>query len=131
MDVLADTNVVSELVKPHPNPGVERALAAVERVYLSTITMEEIMFGLSRNPNPRLRALYERMFAQRVAMIPVSPEIAKRAGELRGGFERQGLVRAPADMMIAATAAMHGLTLLTRDVSHFTECGIQVVNPFG
>ena len=52
------------------------------------------------------------------------------AGVLRGQLGRRGRPRAQADMLIAATAALHGLTLATRNVRDFEDCGVAVVNPF-
>lgn len=63
-------------------------------------------------------------------MLSCTPEIAKRAGELRGELQARGNTRSPADMMIAATAQLHQLTLVTRNARYFVDCGIPVLNPF-
>ena len=63
-------------------------------------------------------------------IIPVSPEIAKRAGELRGYLQTQGKPRTQADIIIAATAAIHQITLVTRNTKDFEGCGIVILNPF-
>ncbi|HYO16166.1 MAG TPA: PIN domain-containing protein [Thermoanaerobaculia bacterium] len=60
----------------------------------------------------------------------MTAEIAKRAGELRGERQARGDIRSQADMMIAATAQMHQLTLVTRNVRYFLDCGIPLLNPF-
>jgi predicted nucleic acid-binding protein len=49
---------------------------------------------------------------------------------LRGQFQARGVTRSQADMLIAATASLHGLTLVTRNVQDFDGCAIAVINPF-
>ena len=62
--------------------------------------------------------------------MPVTLEIARRAGELRGAFAARGIVRSQPDMLIAATAQVHALTLVTRNTADFAGCGIPLLNPF-
>jgi predicted nucleic acid-binding protein len=127
---LLDTNVLSELVRPAPDP---RVLSWVERqplIALSAITVEEVFFGLSWRPKERVRAWFESFLADSCEIFPVSLEIAQRAGELRGDLQRQGATREQADMLIAATAELHERILVTRNVRHFEGCGIRLLNPF-
>ena len=63
--------------------------------------------------------------------LEVTTPIARRAGELRGVLAARGSVRQQADMLIAATAAAHQLTLVTRNTKDFEQCGIGLLNPFG
>ncbi|MGF1675090.1 MAG: PIN domain-containing protein [Rivularia sp. (in: cyanobacteria)] len=63
-------------------------------------------------------------------VIPISLEIAKDAGELRGYLKTQGKPRTQADILIAATAKIHQLTLVTRNTKDFEECDISILNPF-
>ena len=63
-------------------------------------------------------------------MLSVNTEIARRAGELRADMARRGTVRQQPDMLIAATAQIHALTLVTRNVRDFDGCGIGLLNPF-
>jgi len=70
-------------------------------------------------------------YLPRQEVVPVTKEIARRAGELRGELSRRGITRLQADMLIAATAQLHGLTLVTRNVRDFAECGVPLLNPFG
>ena len=60
----------------------------------------------------------------------ITPEIAQLAGELRGGFRSQGITRSQADILIAATAKIHQLTLVTRNIWDFEGCEIALLNPF-
>ena len=100
------------------------------RVAISAVTIEEIIFGLAWKPNPRVRSWFEGLLDTYCDVLPVTAEIAKRAGELRGELQARGEPRSPADMMIAATAQIHQLTVVTRNTRHFVDCGIPVLNPF-
>ena len=127
---LADTNVVSEFVKKSPNPKVLRWLKTVERLALSTITIEEANFGLAWQPNANKLKLFDALAQSMHAVYPITQSIAQRAGILRGQFQAQGIIRSAPDMLIAATAQEHQLVIATRNVRDFLGCGVQIVNPF-
>jgi len=127
---LCDTNVLSELARKKPDPGVDQWARSRGRVAISSITVEEIFFGLAWKPNQRVQGWFEGLLEAYCEVIPITAEIAKRAGELRGKLQARGEPRSPADMMIAATAQLHHLTLVTRNARHFTDCGIPILNPF-
>ena len=63
-------------------------------------------------------------------VLPVTDEIARFSGEMRGDLRRKGINRSQSDMLIAATSAVHGLPLITRNDKDFSGCGISVINPF-
>jgi predicted nucleic acid-binding protein len=126
---LIDTNIISELVRSKPDVGVLQWAARVDRHAVSAVSVEEIWYGLARRPSVRLQEWMQGYF-QRHEVLPVSALIAQRAGELRGEFSRHGITRLQADMLIAATAQIHGLTLVTRNVCDFEGCGIGLLNPF-
>ena len=130
MSYLVDTNVLSELLRKAPNPGVEAWAGQVGRIYLSIVTLEEICFGLGWKPNPRVLARFEKIIEEHCDVLPATEAIARRSGALRGQLQALGKPRSQADMLIAATAAVHGLTLVTRNLSDFEGCGISVLNPF-
>lgn len=127
---LCDTNVISELVRPRPNPGVIAWAGTVSSMALSVVSLEEIFFGLSWKPNPRVSAWFEAFLPARCQILAVTPEIAKRCGQLRGELVARGAVRSQADMLIAATAQIHQLTIVTRNVRDFQECAVPLLNPF-
>jgi toxin FitB len=127
---LIDTNVLSEFVRKRPDPGVLQWAREVRRVAVSVATLEEVYFGLSWKPNPRVRLWLEGFLDTNCEILPMTPEIAKRSGEIRGQFQARGKTRSTADMVIASTAQEHDLTLVTRNVRDFADCGILLLNPF-
>ncbi|OUL34951.1 PIN domain-containing protein [Nostoc sp. T09] len=130
MSFLCDTNIISELARPIPNPGVIAWSQSISSIFLSAITLEEICYGLSAKPNPRIQTWFNNFLVTYCQIIPVSPEIAKRAGELRGSLQTQGKPRTKADIIIAATAEIHQIALVTRNTKDFEGCGITILNPF-
>lgn len=128
---LVDTNIISELVRPRPDAGVLAWAQRVFRVAVSVVSVEEIAYGLARKPHPKLRRWFDDFFADRCDVLEVTPAIAGGAGRLRGRLARRGHTRNQADMLIAATAQVHQLTLVTRNVRDFESCGIGLLNPFG
>ncbi len=94
---------------------------------MSVITLEEIQFGLAWRPNPRIQAWFETFVNDHCDVRAVTSEIATIAGRLRAA---RGLPRTQADMLIAATAHVERLTLVTRNVRDFAECGIALLDPF-
>ena len=130
MTFLVDTNVISELVRRDPNPGVLSWADSVSSVVISAVTVEEIFFGLARKPNQRIQEWVEQFFAEDCRICPVTIEIAKCSGVLRGRFAAGGQQRTQADMLIAATAQLHQLTLVTRNIRDFEDCGVALLDPF-
>jgi len=130
---LADTNIVSELMRKRPDPGALAWREMVDTMYgqiiVSAVTVDEVMYGLARKQDAGLQAWFDG-FIGRNKVLPVTQTIACRAGEMRAMFSMRGQVRSQADMLIAATAQVHALTLVTRNVRDFDGCGIAVLNPF-
>jgi predicted nucleic acid-binding protein len=127
---LVDTNVLSELARPSPNAAVVRWTETLDRFALSVITLDELFFGLTIKPNPRIQRWFDSFLTDYCEVLEVTAPIARQAGILRGQLAERGQVRTQADMLIAATASQHGLTLATRNERDFHDCGITVVNPF-
>ena len=127
---LADTNVISELVKKNPDAHVMQWVQSAPLIALSAITIEEAHFGLAWQPNARKLSLLNALVQSLHAIYPGTESIAQRAGVLRGQFQAQGITRSAPDMLIAATAQEHQLIIATRNVRNFLGCGVQIVNPF-
>jgi toxin FitB len=130
MTFLVDTNVISELVRREPDPGVLSWADSVSSVAISVVTVEEIFFGLAWKPNQRIQEWIEQFFVADCRVCPVTIEIARCSGVLRGRFAARGQQRAQADMLIAATAQLNLLTLVTRNTRDFEGCGVALLDPF-
>ena len=87
-DYLVDTNVLSELVRPRPNPKVVAWARTVTRVSLSVITLEEIQFGLAWRPNARIQSWFDTFLRNHCDIRPVTAEIAGAGGQMRGRLAR-------------------------------------------
>ena len=130
MSFLVDTNVLGELARIRPNSGVVTWAGKVTTVSLSVVSLEEIRFGLAWKPNAKIAAWFERFLAEQCQILPVTGDIARRGGDLRGRLQARGRPRTQADMLIAATAIVHGLTLVTRNEADFHGCDVPILNPF-
>ena len=132
--ILLDTVVVSELRKTQPDAGVLAFLKgqAPDTVFLSVLTIGEVEAGIERqrSSTPEFAdklaqwlAVMELQFAR--SILPVTPVIAKLWGRLCVQTGNKGI-----DNLIAATALVHNLTVVTRNVKHFEPTGARVFNPF-
>lgn len=130
---LVDANVLSELPRPRPNAAVLRWLYQQPTIVLSVVSVEELTFGVARAPIPRrakLAAWLDELLGSAAEILGVTEAVARAAGELRAARESAGRRVAQADMLIAATAVIHGLTLATRNGRDFVGCGVALVDPF-
>jgi predicted nucleic acid-binding protein len=127
---LVDTNVLSEVTRRTPTGKVIDWLAEVGDVSVSAVSIDELYFGLALRPNAKVQQVLERYVEHYCTVLDVTTSIARMAGLLRGQLARRGQVRQQADMLIAATAAAHGLTLATRNVRDFSGCNVALHDPF-
>lgn len=138
-DYLADTNLLSELVKPLANDKVVRWFRQVgpARLFVSVISLGEIRVGIAQLPESRKKQVLDDWFQNGLRgifanePIPVSSTIAERWGNLSGLMKRRGQTLAVADGLIAATALEYGLTVVTRNVRDFLGTGAAVFSPWG
>lgn len=128
--MLVDTNVISELMRPAPNPKVSAWAATQASFDLSVISVEEVLYGLALRRSARLQRWFDDFVSDHCQVLPVTLRIARRAGELRAALAARGHPRTQADLLIAATAAEHALVIATRNERDFTDCGVRVLNPF-
>jgi toxin FitB len=129
MRFLCDTNIISEVMKRAPNPDVKYWLSQQDLIYLSVITTEEIYCGLAHKDARRQYAWFTRFIQLRCKVLPITSSIAQRCGEWRGKFRQRGIIRTQADLLIAATAYEHHLTVVTRNIGHFEDCELDLFNP--
>ena len=131
---LLDTMVISELRKRNPDQNVVNWLSSTpeKSLFLSVVTISEIQRGIAlqrRKDVPfaeRLQCwLVDMMRNYGDRVLPVTPEVACRWGELTAIAGHDG-----ADVMIAATALQHGLSVVTRNERHFRQFSVQVFNPY-
>ncbi len=135
---LLDTNILSELRRTRPEPKVLAFVAAqpLEQLYVSTVTLAEIRFGIemladaSRRSelNDWLTHKVRPMFEQRV--LPVSEEIMFKWRLLVEEGRKVGHTFSQPDLIIAATGLYHGLTVVTRDKDAFVKARATVLNPW-
>lgn len=130
MNFLCDTNIISEVMKPSPHSKVEQWFDAQRSIRLSVVSVEEIYYGLAYKRAERQLQWFEKFLFYRGDVISLNSEIAERAGNLRGELRRKGITRSQADMFIAATAIIHDLILVTRNIADFEHCELRLFNPF-
>ena len=135
---LLDTNVISELRRPRPNARVRAFVAAqpLERLYVSGVTLAEIRYGIERVSDPIRRAelgdwLLNRvrpMFHQRT--LDISEEVLFKWRLLVEDGRKTGHTFSQPDLIIAATALQHGLTVVTRDTADFVLARVPLFDPW-
>lgn len=138
MSFLLDTNVVSEWVKPRPDPGVVAWLAEADedRVFLSVVTLAELRYGIARMTyGSRRRRLDEWLrddlrlrFEGR--LLSIDAAVADDWGEVIAHREAEGRPISAMDAFIAALARTHDLTLVTRNAADFERSVRAILNPW-
>lgn len=135
--ILLDTNIVSEAMKPEPNPAVRDWLdeQAAETLYLSSVTVAELMFGVGALPDGRRKQKLSAaldgllgLFEGRI--LPFDTDAARRYAVLAVTARSHGKGFPTPDGYIAAIAAAHRFTVATRDATAFRAAGAQIVNPW-
>ncbi|WP_419942843.1 PIN domain-containing protein [Candidatus Palauibacter sp.] len=133
--VLLDTNVISELTRPTPAPPVVAFLAARDDLWLSTLVLHELEFGLLVLPHGRRRDTLRNVlseFIQRYEdrILSVGTEAAAWAARFRAEVRRKGRALDLGDALIAGTAKAHDLSVATRNVTDFGGLDLVVANPW-
>lgn len=135
---LLDTNILSELRRPKPEAKVVAFVVAqpIEQLFVSIVTFAEIRFGIELLSDARRRAeltdwlthQLRPLFDQRA--LPVSEDVMLKWRLLVEEGRKVGHTFSQPDLMIAATALQHGLTIVSRDTSEFKHAGVKVFNPW-
>ncbi|HEX4964814.1 MAG TPA: type II toxin-antitoxin system VapC family toxin [Thermoanaerobaculia bacterium] len=136
--IIVDTNVVAEMMKPSPDPSVvswlnDREAAAL---FLTTVTIGEIGYGLEILPQGKRRLHLEQGFERVVAeaftgrILVFDEEAARHYGAVMARRRAIGRPLSIQDGQIASIARARGFTVATRNVRDFVECGVEIVNPF-
>ena len=135
--IVLDTNVVSEAMKPEPHPAVRAWLngQATETLYLSTVTVAELLFGIGALPVGRRKDLLAqtldglmRLFRDRV--LPFDMDAARCYAELAVTAKTAGRGFPAPDGYIAAIAHSRGFMVASRDTEPFKAANIRVINPW-
>lgn len=138
MSFLLDTCVLSETVRPRPLAAVLEWIEAQDepRLFLSVLTLGELRKGIAKLPGGRRKknlaewvddALLPRFGAR---VLAIDAPVATAWGEIAGSAERAGHPVPVIDGLIAATAQVHGLAVVTRNAKHFVRCGVPVIDPW-
>jgi hypothetical protein len=133
-----DTNLVSEWTKPRPNKGVIEWFSEVDedRVFLSVVTFTELRHGIERLPSGArrrhldgwLRGELPLRFEDRI--LPIDGAVADEWGRVSARRDAQGRPIHAMDALIAASANVYGLTLVTRNESDFQSSVKALLNPW-
>jgi predicted nucleic acid-binding protein len=136
--IILDTNVLSEAMKPSPSARVLSWLAEhpPSRLFTTTITQAEILYGLELLPAGKRRAalesaveaMFEEDFAGRI--LPFDCNAARMFPQVAAARRAAGRPATQFDAQIAAIARSRGAILATRNTSDFEHCGVAVLNPW-
>ena len=135
---LLDTNILSELRRPRPEAKVLNFIATrpLDLLYVSAVTLAEIRFGVERVTDPIQRAELQEwlthkvrpMFERRV--LPVSEDVMLKWRLMVEEERKARHTFSQPDLIIAATAAHHGLVLVTRDTGGYQRTRVPLFNPW-
>lgn len=135
---LLDTNVLSELRRPRPEPRVVRFVSAqpLAQLFVSSVTFAEIRFGIERVDDVQKRIALHDWLQQRLRpmfegrVLPVSEDVMFKWRLMVEAGRKAGHTFPQPDLIIAATALQHGLTVATRDTGGYAQTGVALVNPW-
>ena len=136
MNFLVDTNILSALTKKLPQEGVPSWFAENQgSLYVSSITIGELRFGIELLPDGERREMLNRWLAKTVdimgcRVLSFNRGVAHVWGQLRARLRAEGLELPTIDGQLAATAVRHSLVIATRNISDFEPAGVDVFNPF-
>ena len=138
MNFLIDTCCISELVKKDPNPNVVKWFSENDELsmYLSVITFGELRKGVQKLPNSKKRAALnswindDLQFRFKNRILNIGLEEVNKWGEILAEAEKTGEPIPAIDALIAASALVHDLHVVTRNVSDMEASGVEIINPW-
>ena len=134
MKYLVDANVLSEPTKPMPDPAVVNWLRSNEAdIAVNPIILGELRFGILILPKGKKRTALENWFdagAQRLHCLSWDADTGIKWAELLARLRTSGKSMPIKDSLIAASAAVHGLAVVTRNRGDFANAGVRIVDPF-
>lgn len=138
MSWLLDTCVVSELVRPRPKASVVRWMRERDEseLYLSVVTIGELEKGIAKLPDSPKRLVLEQWVRRdlperfRARLLSIDAGVASRWGAIAGASEARGQPLPVVDALIAATALVHGLVVVTRNTEDLERCGARCFDPW-
>ncbi len=135
--IVLDTNVVSEAMRPQPDPAVRAWLneQAVETLYVSSVTLAELLFGIGALPSSKRKdmlaqALKGLMGLFRDRVLPFDSDAARRYAELALAAKIAGRGFPTPDGYIAAIAVSRGFIVASRDTAPYQAAKLTVINPW-
>lgn len=136
--ILLDTNVLSELMRAKPDPQVLSWVDSqpASGFVICSITVAEILYGIARIPEGKRKqsllemasAMFDKDFAG--AVLSFDADAAVHYAELATESERRGRSVDMADLQIAAIARLHGAVIATRNIRHFENLDVTLINPW-
>lgn len=135
--IVLDTNVVSEAMKPEPHPAVRAWLnnQAIETLYLSSVTLAELLFGIGALAAGKRKAMLAQtleglmdLFQDRV--LPFDVDAARSYADLAVAARLRGRGFPTPDGYIAAIAASRGFSVASRDAAPYVAARVGVINPW-
>lgn len=139
MNLLLDTNVLSEVRRPAPSPKVLAWLDTIDedRAFISVASIAELRRGIALLDDGRRRAALAAWLAHDLParfagrILPIDHAVAERWGDLMAQSHRTGVALSVMDGFFAASALVSNLTLVTRNVKDLTAFGVPLHNPWG
>lgn len=136
--IILDSNVLSEMLRPQPQPAVIEWMArqSAAQLFVTAVTEAEIRYGIARLPSGNrkeaLAAAVAGIFAEDMAgrILPFDSDAAVTYAEIVSEREAGGRPISQFDAQIAAIARARGADIATRNIRDFADCGIRLIDPW-